>query len=261
LTNRSRAGGCAGFNYPFLTQKERAIETGLDFFEARYYASTQGRFTSVDPLNASGKPGIPQSWNRYTYCLNSPLILVDPTGMIWGTQDFEQDGHKYRRYVWFEGKKVGKGFTAFTPAKDGTVIGLKDGTAARIYGNGNREYIGAPAKITISGQENLNAAAGMFDGSIPLGRQIREAALGGPGGVDTDSAEYNNASTISEGVMQGSLFFAGGPLEGVGKEGAEGAAKLIEEAASKGARFGPDQDALIQLAKEAKAYRGNTRAG
>jgi hypothetical protein len=38
-----RAGGCAGFNYPFLTQKERDNETGLDYFLARYYLSTQGR--------------------------------------------------------------------------------------------------------------------------------------------------------------------------------------------------------------------------
>jgi RHS repeat-associated protein len=41
----------AWFNYTFLTQKERDIETGLDYFGARYLASTQGRFTGVDPFN------------------------------------------------------------------------------------------------------------------------------------------------------------------------------------------------------------------
>lgn len=175
-----------------------------------------------------------------------------PTGMIWGYQDFEEGGKKLRRYVWFEGKKVGKGFTAFTPDKDGSIIALKDGNYARLYRQGTYNLIAGAPKITISGQERLNAAAGMFDGAIPFGRQIREAALGGPGGVDTESAEYENASTISEGVVQGSLFFTGGPLEGAAKEGAEGAAKVIEEAASVGRRFGPDQEALIQLAKEAK---------
>ena len=31
-----------------FTGKERDSETGLDFFEARYYSSAQGRFTSPD---------------------------------------------------------------------------------------------------------------------------------------------------------------------------------------------------------------------
>jgi len=31
-----------------FTQKERDNETGLDYFLARYYSSTQGRFTSPD---------------------------------------------------------------------------------------------------------------------------------------------------------------------------------------------------------------------
>jgi RHS repeat-associated protein len=32
-----------------FTSKERDAETGPDYFGARYYASTQGRFTGVDP--------------------------------------------------------------------------------------------------------------------------------------------------------------------------------------------------------------------
>ena len=64
-----------------FTQKERDNETGLDFFEARYFSSTQGRFTSPDPLSQSGRQLVPQSWNRYAYVHNSPLRLVDPSGM------------------------------------------------------------------------------------------------------------------------------------------------------------------------------------
>ncbi len=33
-----------------FTGKERDTETGLDYFEARYMSSAQGRFTSPDPL-------------------------------------------------------------------------------------------------------------------------------------------------------------------------------------------------------------------
>jgi RHS repeat-associated protein len=64
-----------------FTSKERDNETGLDYFGARYYASAQGRFTSSDPLLASGTVYDPQSWNRYSYASNNPLRFVDPTGM------------------------------------------------------------------------------------------------------------------------------------------------------------------------------------
>jgi RHS repeat-associated protein len=64
-----------------FTSKERDIETGLDFFGARYYASTHGRFTSADPLLASARTWAPQSWNRYSYVLNNPLKLIDPNGL------------------------------------------------------------------------------------------------------------------------------------------------------------------------------------
>lgn len=80
--NLARAGGCAGTNYPFLTLKERDYETSLDYFEARFYSPAQGRFSSPDPMIASGVPGNPQTFNRYSYVRNNSLNLVDPTGMI-----------------------------------------------------------------------------------------------------------------------------------------------------------------------------------
>jgi RHS repeat-associated protein len=70
-----------GCNYPFLTAKERDIETGLDYFLARYYSSTQGRFTSVDPANAGAEPSNPQSWNGYAYAFNNPVKYQDPDGL------------------------------------------------------------------------------------------------------------------------------------------------------------------------------------
>jgi RHS repeat-associated protein len=65
-----------------FTTYERDIETTLDFAKARYYSSFQGRFTSIDPLMASANTGDPQTLNRYTYVINRPLSLIDPTGMF-----------------------------------------------------------------------------------------------------------------------------------------------------------------------------------
>jgi RHS repeat-associated protein len=63
------------------TGKERDAESGNDYFGARYYGSSMGRFLSPDPLLNSGRPDNPQTWNRYTYALNNPLIVTDPTGL------------------------------------------------------------------------------------------------------------------------------------------------------------------------------------
>jgi RHS repeat-associated protein len=109
LTTWARAGGYAGSNYTFLTQKERDIETGLDYFEARYFSSVQGRFTGVDPLTGSAKPEMPQSWNRYSYCINNPLLYIDPSGLIWGQHDL---GNGRLEAQWFDSeddlKKAGE---------------------------------------------------------------------------------------------------------------------------------------------------------
>jgi hypothetical protein len=53
----------------------------LDYFGARYYSAPQGRFVSVDPENAGASNDNPQSWNGYSYGLNSPLRYVDRTGL------------------------------------------------------------------------------------------------------------------------------------------------------------------------------------
>jgi RHS repeat-associated protein len=64
-----------------FTSKERDVETGLDYFGARYYSLIQGRFTSPDPLHASATVTDPQSFNRYSYVRNMPLISIDPNGL------------------------------------------------------------------------------------------------------------------------------------------------------------------------------------
>jgi len=81
---------CHFLNCSFLGGHERDNESSLDFVQARYYSSIQGRFTSVDPYDPlnSGEDIMsrdqyilqPQNWNRYTYALNNPNKYVDPDG-------------------------------------------------------------------------------------------------------------------------------------------------------------------------------------
>jgi RHS repeat-associated protein len=63
------------------SSKERDAETGLDYFEARYYSGAQGRFLSSDPIIInSNRMQDPQRLNAYSYVRNNPLRFIDPVG-------------------------------------------------------------------------------------------------------------------------------------------------------------------------------------
>jgi RHS repeat-associated protein len=64
------------------TGYEKDGESSLEFAQARYYSTTHGRYTSVDPLTASVSIKNPQTFNRYTYVLNSPYKYTDPLGLL-----------------------------------------------------------------------------------------------------------------------------------------------------------------------------------
>jgi RHS repeat-associated protein len=64
-----------------FTSYQRDSESGLDYALARYYNSRTGTFCSADPL--AGSPEDPQSWNRYPYGRNNPIMITDPSGKSW----------------------------------------------------------------------------------------------------------------------------------------------------------------------------------
>src|SRR5690554_3107271 len=59
-----------------FTGKEYDPETGLYYFNARWYDQSIGRFISEDPVRDPNNP------NLYTYARNNPLRFIDPTGLI-----------------------------------------------------------------------------------------------------------------------------------------------------------------------------------
>ncbi|RZU43009.1 RHS repeat-associated core domain-containing protein [Edaphobacter modestus] len=118
---------------PRYTGKERDTESGLDYFGARFYGSSMGRFMSPDwsakvaPVPYA-KLGDPQSLNLYAYVGNNPLSKFDPDGHVGKCEgDTAQCGADLAKLV--PGTKVGA---------DGTVI--KAGLLQRIWnhldGNG-----------------------------------------------------------------------------------------------------------------------------
>jgi RHS repeat-associated protein len=71
-----------------FTGKERDAESGLDYFGARYYSSSIGRWMSPDwadkpeavPYSSLDNP---QSLNLYGYVLNNPLTCMSKEEMTW----------------------------------------------------------------------------------------------------------------------------------------------------------------------------------
>jgi RHS repeat-associated protein len=65
-----------------FTGKERDTESGNDYFGARYYASSMGRWMSPDRLNLTDDRVLnpANTLNKYVYGGNNPLKYTDPDG-------------------------------------------------------------------------------------------------------------------------------------------------------------------------------------
>jgi RHS repeat-associated protein len=76
------ASGTSDFSFTGMNQDTvtGALSGDYDFLNREY--NTQGRWPSPDPAGvAAANPLNPQSWNRFAYVLNDPLVNVDPTSL------------------------------------------------------------------------------------------------------------------------------------------------------------------------------------
>ncbi len=71
-------GTLANANTYRFSSKEVDLKSGLYYYGYRYYDPELGRFIQAD----TEIPDLsnPQSYNRYSYCVNDPLRYTDPTG-------------------------------------------------------------------------------------------------------------------------------------------------------------------------------------
>lgn len=148
-------------------------ETGLDFTQARMYANSLGRFTSVDPMSASANTANPQTINRYIYSLNNPLTLVDRTGAI----------PSYSYYVYFRAFAPFDYFGGF-------------GTGAFVGDGNNRAFstdlTGPNSSYRMSAVSTANRGGGTFD---PVYTRAQTASL--------STNVYTGYNAFSEGHISG----------------------------------------------------------
>jgi RHS repeat-associated protein len=168
--------------------------TGLIRFPMRNYSTAQGRWMHPDPAGlAAVDPTNPQTWNRYTYVLNNPEILIDPLGLfcVWDDGSFDSnddpdtgsqeacqgdgDGDNGAGGTWFNGDPSG-----WVDSNDNQIFGSNDW----------------------SGDPNSEAAA-LAQGINPNVGDFGDA-----------STAANNSSTVSAGYtvnVIASFFYGLGP--------------------------------------------------
>lgn len=149
------------------TGKERDSETGSangnDYFGARYYASTMGRFLSPD-WSAKAEPvpyaklDNPQSLNLYSYVWNNPLSRNDPDGHevdLGNTEKKLRDQAMTRILSNVKASERGL-FTTETDKNGTTKLALKKDAAASFEGKHSKGYnyltqaINAKAAATVT---------------------------------------------------------------------------------------------------------------
>ncbi|MDQ3753843.1 MAG: RHS repeat-associated core domain-containing protein, partial [Acidobacteriota bacterium] len=141
---------------------ERDTETGLDFMQARYMSSTQGRFTSTDPLYFQFMMAIdPQRFNLYAYARNNPLKFVDPDG----EKIYVRGSGQTLLYDLAGGQEA---FDANFQVVNGQVV-LRDGVDASKLNAGQQELLGLVQStdnyLVYAGTDGAEAAA-LFKGSV-----------------------------------------------------------------------------------------------
>ena len=204
---------------PYLfTGKERDAESGLDYFGARYYASSMGRFMSPDwadkpeavPYSSLDNP---QSLNLYGYVGNNPLSTADADGHC--CQWFSNFGtglanSTYRPLVQMVShpgttlQGIGTALSHPIATAEAMGSGIKSTSVSVMQGDGTAigTAVGSAAMFFVPGGEEAEAAGGLS--KLNLLGEAGEAASGA--GI-----------SMSEAVAQGAAHVDGGVMETTGK--------------------------------------------
>jgi len=150
---------------------ERDGETGLDFMQARYYSSTQCRFTATDPIYFQMMMAIdPQRFNLYAYARNNPLKFVDPDGerlYLRGNTDW------LRLNVLYEMVGGQENFDRYFQISDGQVVARTGVDSAT--GNAGvqllAELVGSTDNYIYYAGTNGSEAAALFEGSFETNKK------------------------------------------------------------------------------------------
>jgi RHS repeat-associated protein len=211
------AGG--DFRYKYTGQEEDG-ETGLYFYNARYYDPVLARFISPDSVVPD--LGNPQAFNRYSYVYNNPLIYTDPTGhcpvcfiaagIVMGalSAGVQSDWNMEAMIVGgaIGGISGGAGAAVSSAVGGGIIGGFYGGMAGGMVGGGiYSAYYGGNVIEGMGMGAAFGAAGGMLTAGVgnyygdnwTLGRVFMHGAIGG-GLSEIASGDFRTGFSFSAGA-------------------------------------------------------------
>jgi hypothetical protein len=176
---------------------------GLVHMNGRIYDPLIGRFMSADPILQA--PSMLQSHNRYSYVMNNPLNLTDPSGFSWWTRF---------RDKWVRPIVAIAAAVYFGPFGAGTG-GFAGGGALFSSGLANAAFAGAVSGAISTGTVQ-GAVRGAFSGALFFGVGEFVPGAAGSAGKVLAHAAAGCVSSVASGGSCGSGALAAGFSEGIG---------------------------------------------
>ena len=163
-------------DYKF-TDQEHDQSTGLYNYDARLYDPVIGRFIAAD--SEVPEWNNPQALNRYAYCLNNPLVYLDPNGhrimdaFRWMFSPFFKNIEN--RFDSFMGKASDLAYTAYTtpiyhyPDAKMWAISVNMGSGISAVGQGELVLNSESGQASLFGAYGWNAGIVSWSASIKKG--------------------------------------------------------------------------------------------
>jgi hypothetical protein len=148
---------------------------------ARGYSATNARFLSLDRID--GNFGDPQTWNRYSYVKNTPVIGSDPDGLSFWIID--EQGHPWLTDElitvngsgpfegWFGGSDSPRGYTRFMRGYNGYNVWQHFG--AYLYYHPTDAAAEVSGVFIITDLRYVKAAARVLPGNVTEGGGVEAA--------------------------------------------------------------------------------------
>jgi RHS repeat-associated protein len=187
------ATGLPVWLYRGYTGHEHLDRFGLINMNGRMYDPVVGRMLSPD--NYIQEPGMTQSFNRYSYAMNNPMVNTDPDGHFWNFVIGAVVGG-------FSGYKVGKASGAHGWGLLGfTLGGAALGAFTAGVGEGAIAAFGAAGSGVTTASIGAYAAAGAITGAVS-GASFAALAGGGAGDMGK-AALWGGAVGGATGALSG----------------------------------------------------------